>query len=66
MKKLSQVAVYFNSEHGKNIMHDTVAKLIEKFKKTGSVTDKLRNGHPLTSADEGTTNVVLGAFAKNP
>jgi transposase len=29
--------------------HDTVTKLIEKFKKTGSVADQSRNGRPRTS-----------------
>jgi hypothetical protein len=57
--------VDFNRKHGKNITHDAVAKLTETFKKTGSVTDKLRSGLPLTSADEGTANVVLGAFARS-
>jgi hypothetical protein len=51
----------FNSKRGKNITHDTVAKLTEKFKKTGSVTDRQRSDRPLTSTD-----VVLAAFARSP
>ena len=31
------VALNFNRKHGTNITHDTVAKLISKFKKTGNV-----------------------------
>jgi hypothetical protein len=42
-----------------NITYDTVAKFIEKFKKPGSVIDQ-----PTT--DEGTTDVVLTAFARSP
>jgi hypothetical protein len=53
----------FNRKHGKNIIHDTVAKSTEKFMKTASVTGQPRTGSPLTSR---TTNMVLGAFARNP
>ena len=34
------VALNFNRKHGTNITHDTVAKLISKFKKTGNVADQ--------------------------
>jgi hypothetical protein len=53
------VATEFNRKHGKNIIHDTVANLTEKLKKPGSVTVQQRS-------DEGTTDVVLGAFARSP
>jgi hypothetical protein len=58
--------VGFNRNHGKNITHGTVAKLTEKFKKMGSVADKPRSDCPRTTADEGATNMVLGAFARSP
>jgi hypothetical protein len=61
-----KTAMYFNRKHGKKIKHNTVAKLTEKFKKTGSVTYQLRSGCPCRSTDERTTNVVLGAFARSP
>jgi hypothetical protein len=61
-----KVAMDFHKKHGKNITHDTVAKLIEKFKNTGSVTRQPRSGCPHTSAVEGTTDVVLVAFARSP
>jgi hypothetical protein len=51
------IAMDFNRKHGKNITHDTLAKLIEKFKKTGSVTDQPRY-------DEGITDVVLAVPEK--
>jgi hypothetical protein len=54
-------ALDFKRKHGKNITHNTVAKLTEKFKKIGSVTEQPRSGHPRTSTD-----VVLGAFARSP
>jgi transposase len=45
-----KVAMEFNRKHGKHITHGTVAKLIEKFEKTGSFSDKPRSGRPRTSA----------------
>jgi hypothetical protein len=54
-----------DGKHDKNITHDIVAKYIEKFKKTGSVTEQPRNGHPRTSTDEGGTDVVVGAFTRS-
>ena len=38
------VALNFNRKHGTNITHDTVAKLISKFKKTGNVADQPHYG----------------------
>ncbi|MCI4385250.1 hypothetical protein PGIGA_G00048240 [Pangasianodon gigas] len=49
----------FNRKHGKHIAYDSVAKIINKFKKNGSVVDHQRSGRPRTSTDEGTTDVVL-------
>jgi hypothetical protein len=43
-------ATEFNRKPGKHITHDTVAKLIEKFKKTENVAKQLRSGRPRTSA----------------
>jgi hypothetical protein len=60
-----KVAMDFNRKHGKNITHDTVAKFTE-VKKTASVTDQPRSSCPRTATDEGTTDTVLGAFAKSP
>jgi len=63
-----QVAKEFNATHADQIQvtHDTVAKLIDKFKKTGSVEDKPRSGRPRTSTDEDTSTNVLAAFSKSP
>jgi hypothetical protein len=58
-----KVGMDFNRKHGKNIIHDAVAKLAQKFKKTASVTGQPRSGLPLTSR---TTLMVLGAFARSP
>jgi hypothetical protein len=44
-----QTAMELNRKHSKHITHDTVSKLIEKFKNTGSVADQPRSGiheHP--------------------
>jgi hypothetical protein len=41
-----KVAMEFERKHGKHISQDTVANLIEKFKKTGSVADQPRRGCP--------------------
>ena len=60
-----KVAIDFNRKHGKHITHDTVAKVIEKFRKTAGVADQPRNGRPQTSTDEGSTDVVLAAFARS-
>lgn len=54
-----KVAMDFNRKHGKHIIHNTVAKLINKFKNTGRVADQPRSGRPQTSTDKGTTDVVL-------
>jgi hypothetical protein len=51
-----KVAMDFNRKHGKNITHDTVAKLSEKFEKT-EVLQINRGFRPRTSTDEGTTDV---------
>jgi len=61
-----KVAIDFNRKHGKHITHDTVAKVIETFRKTCSVADQPRSGRPRTSTDVGTTDVVLAAFARSP
>jgi hypothetical protein len=50
----------------KIITHDTVAKLTEKLKKTGSITNQGRTGHPRTSTDEDTIDIVLSVFARSP
>lgn len=42
-----------NRTHGKHLTHDTVAKLLNKFKKTESTADRPRSRRPLTSTDEG-------------
>jgi hypothetical protein len=44
-----KVAMEFNRKHGKHITHDTVAKLTDKFIKSGSVADQPRCGRPRTS-----------------
>lgn len=50
----------FNRKHSKmHITHDTVAKIINKFKKTRSVADQPRSGRSQTSTDKGTIGVVL-------
>lgn len=60
------VARTFNATHRTQITHDTVAKLIKKFKRTGSVADASRSGRPKTATDEGTSTQVLAAMARSP
>ena len=61
-----KVAMEFNRKHGKNIIHDTVAKLIRKFQKTGSVADQQKNGRRRTATDEGTTDRIPAALTRSP
>jgi hypothetical protein len=61
-----KVITDFNRKYGKHITYDTVAKLTEKFKYTLSAIGQRRSGHPCTSTEEGTTDVVLDAFARSP
>ena len=60
------VARTFNETHRTLITHDTVAKLIQKFRRTGSVDDETRSGRPKTATDEGTSMMVLAAMVKSP
>ena len=60
------VALNFNRKHGTNITHDTVAKLISKFKKTGNVADQPRSGLRRTATDENTTATILTALVQSP
>ncbi|MCI4382629.1 hypothetical protein PGIGA_G00017000, partial [Pangasianodon gigas] len=41
-----KVAMDFTRKHGKHITHNSVAKLINKFKNTESVADQPRSLHP--------------------
>ena len=59
------VALNFNRKHGTNITHDTVAKLISKFKKTGNVADQPRSGPRRTATDENMLNNVNMCFENN-
>ena len=59
------VALNFNRKHGTNITHDTVAKLISKFKKTGNVADQPRSGPRCTATDEDTTVTILTALVQS-
>ena len=59
------VALNFNRKHGTNITHDTVAKLISKFKKTGNVADQPRSGPRRTATDEDTTATILTACTES-
>ncbi|MCJ8735946.1 hypothetical protein PDJAM_G00253390 [Pangasius djambal] len=54
-----KVVMDFNRKHGQHITHDTVAKLINKSKKTGSAADQRRSREPRTSTDDGTSDMVL-------
>lgn len=63
---IRKVAIEFNRKHGTNITHDTVAKLIRKFQKTGSVMDQPRCGRRRTASDEGTTATILSALTWSP
>ena len=56
------VACKFNETHRMQITHDTMAKLIQKFKRTGSVDDKARSGREKTATDEGTSTMVLAVM----
>ena len=60
------VALNFNRKHGTNITHDTVAKLISKFKKTGNVADQPRSSPRRTATDENTTATILTALVQSP
>ena len=60
------VALNFNRKHGTNITHDTVAKLISKFKKTGNVADQQRSGPRRTATDEDTTAKIVTALTRSP
>ena len=60
------VALNFNRKHGTNITHDTVAKLISKFKKTGNVADQPRSGPRRAATDENTTATILTALVQSP
>ena len=60
------VALNFNRKHGTNITHDTAAKLISKFKKTGNVADQPRSGPRRTATDENTTATIFTALVQSP
>ena len=60
------VACTLNETHRTQITRDTVTKLIQKFKSTGSVDDEARSGRPKTATDEGTAKMVLAALVKSP
>jgi len=59
------VAMKFNRKHGTNITHNTVAKLINKLKKTENVADQLRSGPRRTATDEDTTATTLKALIRS-
>ncbi|GBM35945.1 hypothetical protein AVEN_31398-1 [Araneus ventricosus] len=52
------VARTFNTTYRTQITRDTVAKLIMKFKRSGSVADASRSGRPKTAVDEGRTTMT--------
>ncbi|GBM15945.1 hypothetical protein AVEN_270613-1 [Araneus ventricosus] len=54
-----------NATHRTQITHDTIAKLIMKSKRTGSVIDA-RSGRPKTATDEGTSTQVPAAMVESP
>ena len=58
----------FNQNHPERepISFSCVAKLLRKFKETGSVHDKPRCGPPRRVNDEDTGTAVLGAFSRSP
>ncbi|XP_049937387.1 uncharacterized protein LOC126412052 [Schistocerca serialis cubense] len=62
------VAEDFNSRHPTRqpITHSAVAKLLAKFRATGSVADKPKAGRPKSATDEATTVSVLASFSKSP
>ena len=60
------VALNLNRKHGTNITHDTVAKLISKFKKTGNVADQPKSGPRRTATDENTTATNLQRLYRVP
>jgi hypothetical protein len=64
IRKLSQVAMYIIRKRGMKITRDTVAKLTDKFKKTGSVSEERKSGRPCISAFQGTTDMVQVASPK--
>ncbi|GBN16911.1 hypothetical protein AVEN_251947-1 [Araneus ventricosus] len=57
------VVLTFNAKHRTQITHDTVTKLIVKFKTTGSAADANRSERPKTSTEEGTSTQVQAAMA---
>ncbi|GBN44289.1 hypothetical protein AVEN_28082-1 [Araneus ventricosus] len=59
-------ACTFNATHRTLITHDTVEKLITKFKRTGSVADASRSRRPKTATDEDTSTRVPTAIARSP
>ena len=59
------VARNFNKKHETSITHDTVAKLICKFQKTGNVADQLRSGPRRRATDEDTTATILAAITRS-
>ncbi|GBM01500.1 hypothetical protein AVEN_209310-1 [Araneus ventricosus] len=55
-----------NATHRMQIFLDTMAKLIMKYKRTGSVTSASRFGTPKKAIDEGMSTQVIAAMARNP
>ena len=53
------VAQNFSGKHGASINHNTGAKLIYKFKKTGNVADQSRSGPRRRAADEDTSAINI-------
>ena len=60
------VAAEFNGKHGTSIAHNTVAKLICKFKKTGNVADQPQSGPRCRATDEDTSATILAAIIRSP
>ena len=60
------VAAEFIGKHGTSITHNTVAKLICKFKKTGNVADQPRSGPRRRATDEDTSATILAAIIRSP
>ncbi|GBL83550.1 hypothetical protein AVEN_196388-1 [Araneus ventricosus] len=63
---IGHVARTFNAAHRTQITHDTMAKLIMKFERTGTFADASRRGRPKTATDEARSTQVTAAMARSP
>ena len=64
--KVNMMAAEFNGKHGMSITHNTAAKSICKFKKTGNVADQPRSGPRHRATNEDTSATILAAIIRNP